>query len=176
MLARDTCRDGAEPEQRPVTTISDKPSEGFSHCVTLSVAINSPPALLFEYLTDIENLSQFFPQVEFEPISKGPLKVGSIYHTRQKGAKAWSPYRVLALEPDALMSAELIGRDPLFRALRYQHRFIADGSETISHEKVEYTFRYGIAGRVLNWIIGRKLVKKQVLDAHLELKRKAEAR
>ncbi len=106
--------------------------------------------------------------------SEGPLKVGSVYHTRQKGTKNWAAYRVLILEPDVRMSAELTGKDRLFSALRYEHRFIVDGSDTISHEKVDYTFRYGILGRILNLIVGKRLVRKQVLDAHLRLKEKAE--
>jgi ligand-binding SRPBCC domain-containing protein len=81
---------------------------------------------------------------------------------------------VLILEPSARMSAELIGKDPLFAALRYDHRFVKDGSNTVSHEKVDYKFRFGIVGRLLNLVIGKKLVRKQVLDAHLRLKEKAE--
>jgi len=61
------------------------------------------------------------------------------------------------------MSAELTGKDMLFGALRYDHRFIVDGSNTISHEKVDYKFRYGIVGCILNLIVGKRLVRKQVL-------------
>jgi len=153
---------------------NDGPSEGFSDFVVASVSIKSPPDRLYEFLTDIENLSEFFPQVEFKLDSEGPLKVGSIYHTREKGTKNWAAYRVLILEPGARMSAELTGKDRLFKALRYDHRFIVDGSETISHEKVDYKFRYGIVGRILNLIVGKRLVRKQVMDAHLRLKEKAE--
>lgn len=125
-------------------------------------------------MTDIENLSQFFPQIEFKLDTKKPIEVGSIYRTRQKGAKDWSTYRVLKLELNAIMSAELYGKDPVFDALRYEHRFIVEGDKTVSYEKIDYTFRFGILGRVLNFIIGKKLVKKQVLDAHLKLKETAE--
>ncbi len=153
---------------------NEKLSEGFSDFVVASVSIKTSPEQLYEFLTDIENLSQFFPGIEFKLITEGPIKVGTVYHTRQKGAKNWSPYQVLILEPNARMSAELTGKDPLFKALRYDHRFVVDGSETISHEKIDYTFRFGILGSLLNLIIGKKLVKKQVLDAHLMLKEKAE--
>ena len=153
---------------------NEKLSEGFSDFVVASVAVKSSPDQLYKFLTDIENLSQFFPQVEFKLDTKEPLKVGTVYHTRQKGTKNWSPYRVLILEPNARMSAELIGKDPLFAALRHDHRFVKDGSNTISHEKVDYKFRFGIVGRLLNLVIGKRLVRKQVLDAHLRLKQKVE--
>jgi len=154
---------------------NEKLSEGFSDFVVASVAINSSPNQLYKFLTDFENLSEFFPRIEFRLGSGKTLEAGSLYYTRQKDTKNWSTYRVLILEPNVRMSAELNGKDPLFEALRYEHRFVVDGSRTISHEKIDYKFRYGIAGLILNRIIGKKLVRKQVLDAHLRLKEKAES-
>ena len=140
----------------------------------VSVAIQAPPERLYFFLTDIENLSDFFPGMEFRRETEGRLKAGDRYHTRRKGAKGWTAYRVLALEPNARMSAELAGRDWLFQALRYDHRFLPDGEQTISQERVDYTLRYGFFGRLLNRVIGRRLIGKQVLEAHLRLKEKAE--
>ncbi len=149
-------------------------SEGFGDFVVASVAIKSSPEKLYKYLTDIKNLSQFFPQVEFKLDTIDPIKVGSTYYTRQKGTKNWSTYRVRKLEPNAIMSAELYGKDPVFEALRYENKFIVDGDKTVSYEKIDYKFRLGILGRLLNFIIGKKLVTKQVLNAHLKLKETAE--
>jgi Polyketide cyclase / dehydrase and lipid transport len=146
----------------------------FRHRVAFSVPIKSTQRALFDYLTDIENLSRFFPAVEFKLARQGPLTVGSIYHTRQKGARKWSPYRVLVLAPPSRMSVMLIGKDPLFAALRYDHRFVVTGDQSVSHETVDYTFRFGFAGRVLNRLIGARLVRAQVLGAHLKLKETAE--
>jgi len=140
----------------------------------VSVAIQASPERLYRYLTDIENLSDFFPDMEFRRETEGRLKVGDCYLTRRKGSKGWTAYRVLSLEPNARMSAELVGKDWLFSALRYDHRFLADGEQTVSQERVDYTFRYGLPGRLLNRLIGRRLIGKQVLEAHLRLKEKAE--
>jgi len=153
---------------------SDNIATDFRHQITLSVPVRSTREILFAYLADIENQSRFFPQIEFRLITQGPLRAGSIYHTRQKGTKNWSPYRVLVVEPDQQISAMLTGKDPLFAALRYTHRFIVEGANTVSHETVDYTFRFGFAGRVLNFLIGSRLVRKNVLDAHLKLKKAAE--
>lgn len=146
----------------------------FDGSVVVSVAVKSAPDRLYKLVTDIEHLSDFFPKMEFKRDSAGPLKAGSIYYARQKGTKHWVAYRVLALEAGARISAELAGKDRLFEALRYDHRFFVEGIETISHEKVEYKFRYGIAGRILNRTIGKRLIQKQVWEAHLRLKQTAE--
>jgi len=144
----------------------------FSDTVFASVAIKSTPAKLYNHLVDIENLSQFFPEMEFKLDEL--VAVGSVYYSRKKGTQNWSTYQVLALEPNVLMSAELIGKDPIFSALRYEHRFIVEGDKTISLERIDYKFRFGFIGYVINLLFGKKLVKKQVLDAHLKLREKAE--
>jgi ribosome-associated toxin RatA of RatAB toxin-antitoxin module len=148
----------------------DAPLEGFAHFFEVAVAVPASRKRLYDLVTDIEGLSEFFPSVSFKLDSDAPLTVGSMYYTRQKGSKTWVPYRVLVLDPNARMSAELTGKDPLFEALRYDHRFVTEGSTTISRERVDYTFKYGYAGRVLNFVIGKRLVRKQVLDAHRRLR------
>ncbi len=146
-----------------------EPNAGFDDFFEVSATVRAPHERLYDLVTNIEGLSAFFPSVSFKLDSNVPLAVGSIYHTRQKGSKRWVPYRVVALEANARMSAELIGKDPLFASLRYDHRFLADGTATVSIERVDYTFRYGLAGRLLNLLIGKRLVRKQVLDAHRRL-------
>ncbi|MCL1598334.1 MAG: SRPBCC family protein [Actinomycetia bacterium] len=152
---------------------NDGPAQGFDDFFEVSVSVEASREQLYDLVTDIEGLTAFFPSVSFRLDSDAPLAVGSTYRTRQKGSRTWVPYRVVALDPNARMSAELIGKDPLFESLRYDHRFVADGDETVSIERVDYTFRYGFAGRVLNSLIGKRLVRKQVLDAHERLREAA---
>lgn len=151
----------------------NQPMEGFADFFEVAVAVHASKERLYDLVTNIEGLSEFFPSVSFKVDSDAPLAVGSTYHTRQRGSKTWVPYRVLVLDPNARMSAELIGKDPLFKSLRYDHRFVAEVSATMSRERVDYTFRYGYAGRVLNFVIGKRLVRNQVLDAHQRLREAA---
>jgi len=150
-----------------------RPLEGFADFFEVEVGVDASPERLYQLVTDIENLTQFFPSVSFKVDPDAPISVGSIYHTRQKGSKSWVPYRVLALDANARMSAELAGKDPLFESLRYDHQFLDDGGATLSRERVDYTFRYGLAGSVLNFVVGKRLVRKQVLDAHKRLRETA---
>ncbi len=151
----------------------DEPMEGFADFFEVAVTVDASRERLYDLVTNIEGLSRFFPSVSFKLESDAPLVVGSTYYTRQKGSKTWVPYRVLVLDPNARMSAELIGKDPIFESLRYDHRFVAEGSATVSRERVDYTFRFGYVGRVLNFVIGKRLVRKQVLDAHQRLRETA---
>jgi ribosome-associated toxin RatA of RatAB toxin-antitoxin module len=157
-----------------VTQDDGKPKEGFADFFEVAVSVDVPPELLYDRVTDIEGLTEFFPSVSFKLDSDEPLAVGSTYQTRQKGSKKWVTYRVLELDKNERMSAELAGKDPLFDSLRYDHRFVVEGDATVSTERVDYTFRYGFAGRVLNMVIGKRLVKKQVLDAHKRLRAAAQ--
>ncbi len=151
------------------------PVDGFDDFFEVAVTVDAPRERLYDFVTDIEGLTRFFPSVSFRLDSPGPLAVGSTYLTRQKGSRKWVPYRVFALEPNERMSGELAGKDLLFEALRYDHRFEQDGDATVSIERVDYTFRYGLFGRFLNFVIGKRLVRKQVLDAHKRLREAAAA-
>jgi ribosome-associated toxin RatA of RatAB toxin-antitoxin module len=150
--------------------VTEGPLDGFANFFEVAVSVNASPDQLYKRVTDIEGLSQFFPSVSFELDSTDPLAVGSVYRTRQKGSRRWVPYRVLALDSNRRMSAEMIGRDPVFESLRYDHRFAPDGSSTVSTERVDYTLRFGTLGRLLDVVIGKRLVRKQVLDAHRRLR------
>jgi len=153
-----------------VSSNDRQPIDGFADFFEVEIPIDAPLERMYQLVTNIEGLTEFFPSISFKLDSSDPLAVGSTYQTRQKGSKTWVPYRVLALDEDARMSAELIGKDPLFEKLRYDHRFEAHADANISIERVDYTFRYGIVGQVLNFIIGKRLVRKQVLDAHKKLR------
>jgi len=153
-----------------MSSYNDQPVAGFADFFEVAIPIQASAERMYELVTNIEGLTEFFPSISFKLDSDEPLAVGSTYQTRQKGSKTWVPYRVLALDANARMSAELIGKDPLFKQLRYDHRFLAEGDTTTSIERVDYTFRYGVAGRILNFVIGKRLVRKQVLDAHKKLR------
>ncbi|GMQ97818.1 MAG: hypothetical protein BMS9Abin17_0321 [Acidimicrobiia bacterium] len=149
---------------------NDQAIAGFADFFEVAIPIRASAERMYELVTNIEGLTEFFPSISFKVDSDEPLAVGSTYQTLQKGYKTWVPYRVLALDTNARMSAELVGKDPLFKKLRYDHRFESQGDTTTSIERVDYTFRYGIAGRFLNFVIGKRLVRKQVLDAHEKLR------
>lgn len=153
-----------------MTANSNQPIEGFADFFEVEISIDAPLVRMYQLVTNIEGLTEFFPSISFKLDSTDPLVVGSTYQTRQKGSKTWVPYRVLALDQDARMSAELIGKDPLFKKLRYDHRFETRGGANVSIERIDYTFRYGIGGQILNFVIGKRLVRKQVLDAHKKLR------
>jgi len=148
---------------------AERPVDGFADYFEVEVSVPVSADRPDDLVTDIAGLTRFFPSVSFEFDSDEPLAVGSVYRTRQKGSKKWVPFRVLVLDKDARMSAELVGKDPIFGSLRYDHLFIAEGDATVSRERVDYTFRFRLVGRALNVIVGKRLVRKQVLDAHKRL-------
>jgi len=153
-----------------MSTSHEQPIAGFADFFEVEIPIDASLERMYQLVTNIEGLTDFFPSISFKLDSSSPLAVGSTYQTRQKGSKTWVPYRVLALDENARMSAELIGKDPVFEKLRYDHRFETRADVNISIERVDYTFRYGFVGKALNFVVGKRLVRKQVLDAHKKLR------
>ncbi len=140
----------------------------------MSVFIRATPDVLYKLVSDIENLSAFWPDYEFRRDGAEPLKPGDLYYSRQKGHDQWVPYRIAILEPNQRPAGELVKGDRLFARLRYDHRFAAQDDATLSHETVEYKLRHGFLGRVADRFVVRRIIKQQVLNAHLMLKRSAE--
>jgi len=156
------------------TVTNCRPSSGFDGCISVSVFIRATPEKLYKLVTDVANLSAFWPDYEFRWDGSGALKPGALYFSRQKGHTEWVPYSVEVLEPNRRMVGELVKGDRLFARLRYDHRFAACDDGVLSQERVEYKLRYGVLGRVADRLLVRSIIRKQVLDAHLRLKRKAE--
>jgi hypothetical protein len=150
------------------------PSDGFDGCVSVSVFVRAAPERLYKLVTDIENLSALWPDYEFRRDGSGPLRAGGLYYSRQKGHSVWVPYSVKVLEPNRRVVGELVKGDRLFARLRYDHRFAVHDDGVLSQETVQYRLRYGILGRIADRLLVRRIIRKQVLDAHLRLKRKAE--
>jgi len=72
------------------------------------------------------------------------------------------------------MSGELVEEFSFFKNARYEHLFIAEGNYTISKEKFEYSFAYGIIGSFIHWVYGDSKVKLTLATAHSRLKIAAE--
>ena len=151
------------------------PPEGFDGCVAVSVTIRATPEECFRLVTDIENLSDFWPGYEFRREGQGPLRPGARYYSRRKGQKKWTPYRIVELMPGRRMVGELDSSDGPFARLRYDHRFEMHDGQTRSKEQVSYKLRYGLLGKVLDRLVVRKILKKQLVRAHLRLKQRAES-
>ncbi|KPU62762.1 hypothetical protein EP1X_06830 [Thermococcus sp. EP1] len=151
-----------------------KPSRSFSHCVRIAVLIDARVEEVFSLVSNINNHRLFWPEYEFKSEDDGELKKGLIYYIREKGAEKWVKYRIADFNENSFYSGEMIGNDPFFKKLRYEHYFIPVDNMTISIECVYYTLRYGFLGKILNLFIAERIIKKRLLKAHLKLKEVAE--
>ncbi len=80
------------------------------------------------------------------------------------------------LESNMRMAGELVERDSLFEALRYDHQLVLESGGMTSRERIEYKLRYGIAGRIIDLLFAKRLIRRLAASAHLKLKEKAEER
>jgi Polyketide cyclase / dehydrase and lipid transport len=149
-----------------------EPTAEYSSCIKISVPIHAPAEKLFDTITDISRLSDFFPNLQFESDLEGGIlrEVGDEYKSKQNGSKTWAIYQVVAIEKNRRLSAQLISSDSIFAAIKYDHWFIESGEETISEETIEYTPRYGLLGKVLDFIIIGRMAKGLLSTANTRLK------
>ncbi|AIF70132.1 hypothetical protein PAP_08760 [Palaeococcus pacificus DY20341] len=151
-----------------------KPPRGFSHCVKIAVIIDARVEEVFSLVSNINNHMLFWPKYEFKSENDGKLKKGLIYYTREKGAEKWVKYRIVDFKENYFYSGEMLEEDTFLKKLRYEHYFIPADGMTLSIESVYYSLRYGFLGRILNFFIAERIIKKRLLKAHLKLKEVAE--
>ena len=77
---------------------------------------------------------------------------------------------VIAFKENERMHGRLVEPNFILKHLSYDHILLQSENGTISSEKVEYALRCGILGKFLNFILVKRIVKKQLQDAHLKLK------
>ena len=147
-----------------------EPSAGFDDCLEVAVLIHGLPGELYSHLTDIEHMADFFPGLEFKRDGKGPLKIGDTYYSKMSFERTWTGYRVTAVEGNRRLAAEQIGEHWLIQGMRYDHRLIEVPEGTISAERIEFSLRFGVLGRVLNRLFLGKVFRNLDLSAHQRLK------
>ena len=147
-----------------------EPSAGFDNRLEVAVLVHAPPEELYSHLTDIKHMADFFPGLEFKRDGKGPLKVGDTYYSKMSFERNWTGYRVTAVEENRRLAAEQIGEHWLIKGMRYDHRLIEVPEGTISAERIEFSLRFGVVGRVLNRLFLGKVFRNLDLKAHQRLK------
>jgi hypothetical protein len=149
-----------------------EPADDYTSCIKISTPIHAPAEKLFNTVTDIARLSDFFPNLQFDTELEGGIlrNVGDKYRSKQSGSKKWADYEVIAIEKNRRLSAKLVSSDSIFAALKYDHWFIEEGEQTLSEETIEYTPRYGLLGQILDVIVIARMAKGLLSTAHSGLK------
>lgn len=148
-------------------------TNSYVRCIKISIPVNAPAHLLFESITDISCLPIFFPKFQFETIGekKTLQKVGDTYRVKSDRSKKWTTYKIVVIEKDRRVSGKIVSSHPIFAAFKYDHQLITSKKEkTISEETVEYTPRYGVIGKIMDFVFISRIVKHQLFKAHNKLK------
>ena len=154
------------------TTFSKKEDEKV-YSFKVSTFINSNPTTVFKAITDLRLLNLFFPMYSFESDKESLEKVGQEY-TAKIDSFIVEKYKIVKLTKNSLLSAKLISDSKIFKHLAYVHKILPVKGGVVSKEVVEYSVRYGLLGKFLNFLIIAPLMKYHVKKAHKRLKRYCE--
>ena len=150
-------------------TISSKKRKEKTYSFKVSTFINSKPTAVFKAITDLRLLNLFFPMYRFESDKEVLEKVGQEYTAKINGFVV-EKYKIVRLVKNSLLSARLISDSKIFKHLAYVHKILPVKGGVVSEEVVEYSVRYGLLGRFLNFLIIAPLMKYYVKKAHKRLK------
>jgi Polyketide cyclase / dehydrase and lipid transport len=150
------------------------PSPGFDYCFEVTVFIAGKPEELWNFLGDMEKMSDFFPSLEFRRDQGGPLQVGETYFSKLSFQKNWTGYEVLIAQENQRLSARQVGPYLFIKSMQYDHKLIPVQGGTLSQEKIEYSLYGGIFKPLLNALLAGRMLRGVNLSAHHELKKRVE--
>jgi uncharacterized protein YndB with AHSA1/START domain len=67
----------------------------------LTIQINQPVSVVFDYTTDPNNTPLWVPSIIREEVNETPIKIGTVYRNKNKQG-VWQEYEVTAFEKDKL--------------------------------------------------------------------------
>ncbi len=139
------------------------------HYFEKSVMISCPAEKVFKFHSDTENLPKITPpyiKVEIKNIDL-PLKKGSkiILSIKQFGflKTTWKIEITDFTEFTLITDTQINGP---FKYWKHDHHFENLGLNTKMTDRISYELPFGVAGRMINRIIIRKLIEKQFEFRH----------
>jgi carbon monoxide dehydrogenase subunit G len=134
---------------------------------THTVTIARPPAQVFDYLADSDNLLKYEPYVEqVQRTSTGPIGIGSTWtHTRRQGRqRITAPIEITECQPPRRLA--IVSGAGAF-LVRSAIDFVPEGAGTRLTEVLEMEIKGPM--RLLSPLISRS-ARKQVPEIHQRLK------
>jgi len=147
----------------------------YTYCLRVQETIARPVTEVWPLVNRISNMPHFFPDFSYESTGSLRFAADQTYTVTYLPANATGIYQILEIVPERRMVGKQLS-GPL-RKFKYDHQFrpAAITTQTISDETVYYTLPYGLLGRIANFFIVKRRLKKVLLNAHKRLKDMAES-
>ena len=139
------------------------------------IAIDAPIEKIWRALTDLERLDQFDPAVKKATlISEHPTGLGAKRKVLMQDGKNWFEETITTFQPHQELAYQLTDCSFPIKGLRHTYSFQTRGGQTVVHQAMEYTVKFGVIGVLLDKLMLGKQFDAGVKKFFLGLKAYAE--
>ncbi|MGQ0766139.1 MAG: SRPBCC family protein [Gemmatimonadota bacterium] len=122
-----------------------------------AIHIDASPDDVWAVLASLDLLERYDPGVEKSEIIS-PIRTGlgaARRCTLRPGGRGWFKERITVWKPDEALEFELFECSLPVRNLRHSYLLRRSATGTTVHQRMEYSLRYGLAGRMLDRMLVR---------------------
>lgn len=122
------------------------------------ISINAPVKRVWAILSDLKLLEKYDPTVlKSELISAEKSGVGAKRKVYMKDGKNWFEEKVTQWQPDHALTIQLTNCTFPINSLKHSYSFSSNGGVTIVRQVMEYEVKFGLLGKIMDWL----MIKKQ---------------
>ncbi|HXS36212.1 MAG TPA: SRPBCC family protein [Flavipsychrobacter sp.] len=122
------------------------------------IAINAPVDKIWAVLSDLALLEKYDPTVlKSELISVEKSGIGAKRKVYMKDGKNWFEEKITIWQPNQTLTIQLTNCTFPIKGLRHSYSFSSSGDNTIVKQVMEYEVKFGLLGKLMNWM----MIKKQ---------------
>ena len=122
------------------------------------IAINAPVEKIWAVLSDLSLLEKYDPAVlKSEVISVEKPGIGTMRKVYMKDGKNWFEEKVTIWQPNQALTIQLTNCTFPINGLKHSYSFSSGGGITVVREVMEYEVKFGLFGKLLDWL----MIKKQ---------------
>ncbi|HTW20765.1 MAG TPA: SRPBCC family protein [Mycobacteriales bacterium] len=119
--------------------------------LTNVISIDASPGTVWAIVADLGALADYDPTVKAVEVTCGARAgQGATRRVTMRDGKHWFEERLAALEPDASLTYELTACNFPIARLQHTYTFAHQNGSTVVTQVMEYTPKFGWAGRLLD--------------------------
>ena len=144
--------------------------------ITNEVIINAPLEKIWNILSNPELLDKYDPTVQRSTLTSDEKSgIGAKRKVYMLDGKNWFEEKITVFQPGQALTYQLTNCSFPIKGLKHSYSFETKGDQTGVKQVMEYTVKYGLLGKLLDWIMIRKQSDSGIKKFFAGLKSYAEA-
>ena len=127
------------------------------------IIINAPVERIWAVLSDLAALERYDPTVlKSELLSTEKTGIGAKRKVYMKDGKNWFEEKVTVWQPNCALTIQLTNCTFPIKRLKHSYSFSSVANGTLVKQVMEYEVKFGLLGKLMDWLMIRKQSDKGI--------------